>query len=697
MPTLDGQRARLARVLREAPAIVPALLALALFVIWAGSELGYPVTHWAPGGLILLALLAIALLAARPRLGQVPRTTRIALACLALYAALSYLSILWAQVPGDAWEGANRTLLYVLVFALFSLWPLRGSAAALLLCAWALAMIALAAYVLLHVDAARSAAGFFSDGRLKYPAGYENAAAACWCIVMWPALLLARSRQIPTVLRGVLAGGSVLLGDVALLSESRGSLFATVIMLILVFALLPGRVRTFLVVAPVAIGIAVTTPTVLHVGDRLLDGGDVKAAIHAVTVAVLLAAAAVGLVVGAGAAIERRDALSESSRARLRTGVAAIAVATLVGLLVGGLVVAGNPVGRVEHAWQTFKRGYSANNTHVNRLVGGLGSGRYDFYRVALDEFKAHPLLGIGADNFQTQYLAHARTEETPHYPHSVELRTLVQGGVVGALIGFVGLAAALLCAGGGALTRVARRRDPLGATVAAAALAGFVYWLVHGSFDWFWEFAGLGAPAFALLGIACALGSRKPPDSASSETETAAVAPAPAARAAGARRGLAVPAALALALVAAAAGVSFALPWLSQLQVENAAKIWTTAPRQAYAKLKDAAGLNPLDSEPYLVEGSIALRFADLARADRAFSRALARDSDNAYATLERGAIASALGHRADALRMLERAALLSPRDEVIQKSLSFVRKGERLSIEELNQAIFAKARQLA
>ena len=136
--------------------------------------------------------------------------------------------------------------------------------------------------------------------------------------------------------------------------------------------------------------------------------------------------------------------------------------------------------------------------------MSGLGSNRYDFYRVALDEFLHHPLVGIGADNFQQQYLVHGRSEETPHYPHSVELRTLSQTGLIGALLALVGLGAALLAA-----ARGLRGSDPLGRAVVAAALAGFAYWVVHGSFDWFWEFAGLGAPAFALLGLACALAPR--------------------------------------------------------------------------------------------------------------------------------------------------------------------------------------------
>ena len=153
---------------------------MALFVVWAASQAGYPVTHWAPGALIVLALLAIALFSVPVRLAQVPVALRIALACLALYTALSFLSILWAAVPGDAWEGANRTLLYLVVFALFSLWPRRGASAALLLGAWTIAMIALAVFVMLHVDASSDPARLFSEGRLKYPAGYENASAAMW-------------------------------------------------------------------------------------------------------------------------------------------------------------------------------------------------------------------------------------------------------------------------------------------------------------------------------------------------------------------------------------------------------------------------------------------------------------------------------------------------------------------------------------
>jgi tetratricopeptide (TPR) repeat protein/predicted secreted protein len=679
--------------LREAPATVPALAAMVLFFLWATDEAGYPVTHWGPGGLIVLALLVMALGAVGLRAAEIPRAVRVALACLAGYTVLSFLSILWAAVPGEAWEGANRTLLYLLVFALFACWRQRGASAALLLCSWTLALIALAAFAALHVNAAGSTSlqALIPGGRLLYPSGYPNANAAQWLMAFWPALLLARSERLPWALRGLLAGGAVLLAEVALLSQSRGSLYATPVMLVLVFALLPGRTRTFALLVPVAAGIGAAAPAVLRVGDHLHNGQVMTTAVHAAIVAMFLASLAVGLLVALGAAAESRASLSEASSMRMRKAVAAIAILTAVAVVAGGLAAAGNPVSRIRHGWDTFKGGYSADSATGSRLISGLGSSRYDFYRVALDEFLAHPLVGIGADNFQEQYLAHGRSEETPRYPHSVELRTLVETGLVGVLLALVGLGGALVAA-----ARALRGADPLARSVVAAALAGFGYWVVHGSFDWFWEFAGLGAPAFAMLGLACALAPRSRVTGPS--PAIASHAPGPAGpsrpRPGSLHRRLGIAAGL---LVGSLAAISLAAPWLSQLEIESAARIWTKAPATAYARLDDATHLNPLSDEADVVAGSIALRYGELARAERDFKLALSRTPGDSYATLELGAIASASGHRASALDLLERTVRLDPREPLARQALRLVREGRRLNIEELDRRILLKAGELA
>ena len=681
---------RLTASLREAPATVPALAAIALFVVWSADQAGYPVTHWAPGTLIILGLLAIAvgLVGLRPR--EIPLPTRIALAALAAFTAFSFLSILWAGVPGDAWEGANRSLLYLLVFALFACWRQRGPTAALLLATWTLAMIGLAAYVALHLDAASSASlgTLLPFGRLTYPSGYANANAAQWLMAFWPALLLARSPSLPWALRGVLAGGAVLLAEVALLSQSRGSLYATPVVLVLVFALLPGRARTFALLVPVAAGVGAAAPAVLRVGNHLRDDAVVPATLHTALTVTLVAALAVAMVVALGAAVEDRLAVADASARRIRSGVGVVAIVTLVAVLAGGWIAAGDPLARAHHAWETFKsgRGYAANSAGSS-LTSGLGSNRYDFYRVSLDEFTGHALVGIGADNFQQQYLLHRRSDETPRYPHSVELRTLVQTGLTGTLLALVGLGAALLAGGRALRGHPARERDPLGSFVAAAALGGFAYWAVHGSVDWFWEFAGLGAPAFAMLGLACALAPRASPSGAPASRD------ASAARHRSLRPRLAIAAGL---LLAVAVVVSLAAPWLSRLQIQSAARVWRTAPQTAYARLDDAASLNPLSDEALVVSGNIAVRLGDLRRADREFARAMERVPLDAYATLERGAIASTKGERRRALGLLERAAQLNPRDPLAREALHLARSGRRVSVQRLNLAILTQARQL-
>lgn len=148
--------------------------------------------------------------------------------------------------------------------------------------------------------------------------------------------------------------------------------------------------------------------------------------------------------------------------------------------------------------------------------------------------------------------------------------------------------------------------------------------------------------------------------------------------------------------LLALAAATSLAAPWLSERQIQSAARIWPQAPLTAYGRLGEAAKLNPLSDRPYLVEGSIALRYNDLTRAQRAFAQALVRVPDDAYAVLELGAIASQSGAHARALVLLERAVRLDPRDPLARETLATARAGRHVSVQALNRSILLKAEQL-
>ncbi len=145
-----------------------------------------------------------------------------------------------------------------------------------------------------------------------------------------------------------------------------------------------------------------------------------------------------------------------------------------------------------------------------------VGSGRYDFWRVAVHAVKAHPVGGLGQDNFADYYITRRHTGEEPRWTHSLEFRLLAHTGIVGFVLFFVFLIAAVVAA---ALAIRRGRGKPLLAAAAAGGILPLLPWLVHGSVDWFWEVPALSGPAFAFLGMAAGLGRRR--------DEPTAVAPA--------------------------------------------------------------------------------------------------------------------------------------------------------------------------
>src|SRR3954453_13398893 len=76
---------RLLPPLAATPATLPALLAVGVFLIWSTAQAAYPVAGWAPGTLLLPALLVMTLIAVPVRLGEVPRPVLVAAACLAAF------------------------------------------------------------------------------------------------------------------------------------------------------------------------------------------------------------------------------------------------------------------------------------------------------------------------------------------------------------------------------------------------------------------------------------------------------------------------------------------------------------------------------------------------------------------------------------------------------------------------------------
>jgi O-Antigen ligase len=655
--------------LAGSPALVQALIATALLVVLGAAEAGFYPTSWMPAGLFLIALAVMSAWALGPP-RDLPGASKAALSLLAGYGAWTFLSIIWADQQAIAWEGANRTAIYVLIFALFTLWPVDERGGRLVIGVFALGIAAVGLVVLLSADASSDPLGYFIGLRLAEPAGYINANVALWTLGLLACVFTAASRETPPWLRPIFLGGAGVLASLAVLGQSRGWALALPAALLVFVLVTPGRVRLLFAIGAVGVATLVQRDRLLSVHDDF-EPGLVDSLLHDATVGILVGAAVLALIGLAWALADSRMELSGTASRRLGQAVALLALVAVAGLAV--LAVSGDALGGVGDRWEEFKDGGGPESGETRFASGG--SNRWDFWSVAWELFEEEPIGGIGMENFQVEYLRRGTSEERPQFPHSLELGVLSQTGVIGAALLAGGLIAALAAA-----WRV--RAGPRGRRAVAGAAVGIAaYWFLHASVDWFWEFAALTGTAMAMLGLAGALGPRR-------QTADEYAEDAPARRLAGA---------IAAGVAAAALALSLALPWGSELLIRDASENWTEDPQVAFDQLETAERLNPLSTVPSLTAASIALEIDDVPRARDGFTDALEKDPESAYALLELGAIAAERDERAEAISLLRRAVVLTPRDEILRETLRDVRAGRRVSVQAINERIRARARSQA
>jgi O-antigen ligase len=637
---------------------LPLLPLVAVFIGWGAHDGGYSPVAWLPGALFALATLLTLVLALREELVR-PRPVVVAECLLLAYTVWCYASIGWAQVRGDALDGANRTLLYLCVFVLFSRRHLQPRLVLAFLGVYAVVIAVVGLVDLWGADDVRAS---FVAGRLATPISYPDANAALFLIAALPTVVIATRRRTPPLVRGLLLASAGVLVELALLCQSRASLVALPLAGLVLLALTPRRVALVIAAAVVAIPVLASLHRVLAVYPAVFSGhgvdprlAEARSAVGWTALALLFAGIALGL-------IDRRLLLPGHAQRVLRTGSAVAAAAAVCAGVAVFVVEVGNPAAEARTAWHRFKNlEPGVESSRSSHLFSGVGGPRYDIWRVAVDEFRRSPLRGVGVDNFAVDYLRLGRTKAEPMYPHSLELRLLAQTGIVGTLL-FGGFLAAALTA--------AARAFRLGTTaergVVGACLAVFAYWFAHGSVDWLWAFPGLAAPALAWL----ALATRASPASSSQPARGLPVL----------RYGLVAP--------ALAAGLLLAATWLAAHEVENATAGWRGNPHLAYRRLDLAARLNPWSDAAPLTSGVIAARAGDGPRARRAFGKALARNPYSWFAHVELASVESVAGRRRRALAQLRRAQALDPRQPVIINALASVRRGERLTPDALDQA---------
>lgn len=500
--TVDAETARPAPraevLLGRAGGLAPlALLLLPLGAgLWmAGHGGGYTVDEWGLWSAATALAVAVVLIAVEPpRLGVLPWVAPAALAAIGVY---GWLSVGWADWPENALVEGDRFVFYACAFALalLALGLVEGRRVAVWLAAGSAGLIALLQAWMLWTN---GDVGAFSFGRLVGGIGYGGGMAALVAIGVWPLIALASERGTPIALRLAAALGAGAGAALVIPTGARAALFALIASGVVFLLVTPTPIRCTALVAPATVVIGLRWHE-LNAAFAPSAGSSQAKTVGAATLLTAVVCAAAALI---QALLDRRVRLGAEAR-RMTTAVATAVVICGVLLALGGfsITVSGGPGGFVHDKWHEFQQQGSPYRGDADSRFGSVGTGRYDLWRAAVLIFRDHPLHGIGAGNFLSDYAILGRSTDQPFHAHSEFLETASTLGIPG-LLGFT-LAVGLPLA---AAIRLRFRGATAGERLLAAAMAGGLSeFLLHAAVDWTWQLAACVMPALLLAAAACA------------------------------------------------------------------------------------------------------------------------------------------------------------------------------------------------
>ncbi len=596
----------------------------------------YDSSIWAPAGLGLLVLLTAALIAGPIRL---PRRAVVAPAAIAALALLSLASALWTDSIEQAVVAGNRLLVYGALLALIVVLLRSDRGAVLAFAAFAAGALAVGGWVLAGMLGGDES--LFLGGRLHEPLAYINGQAHFFVLAFWPCLALAERRRAAwgAPLAGLGLAGATLFAGLAVLGQSRGAVLAGALSLVLVLALLPGRLRRIVALLVAAACLAPALPALLAVyrdagaADGLRDAAG----------GLLLAAVAAGAI---WALLVRFEERASAGGLRARRAVAAGVAALALAAAVAGVVSADRIAGFAERQYTAFVTlGGPQGEPTASRLASGAGN-RYDYWRVALDAWREHPIAGVGAGGYDKPYFAERTTTEDIRQPHSLPLEVLAELGLVGGVM----FAVALVLIAAGAWRRI---RDGGRAPVVVAGLGVVTAWLVHTSVDWMHLLPGL--TAVALLGAAVLLRPAHREDGAQ---------PAPDAVVAPARRGARLVPAILVAIAVTVAALSLSRQGLTEIYVDRAGDALAREPERALVEANRALRLDREAIAAYYVKAAALARFGDGDAARAVLLDAARREPSDFVTWTLLGDLTVRQGDLRAARSSYRRAARLNPRD---------------------------------
>ena len=416
--------------------------------------------------------------------------------------------MLWAPSAEEAFAEFNRVTLYLGAFLLVLLLGRRASLGrwcdALALAIVAITALALVSRLFPGALPDRGLAAFLPSAatRLSFPLGYWNGLAVFVAFAVPLLLRLAIVAQ-SLLVRGVAVASIPALAATIYLTSSRGGV-ATALTGTAVFLALTARRWTAVAALVVGTVGALGAVSILLPRTQLVNGpleGEL-ASRQGWTAAILIAL--VCIVTGAGWAVASAALAGRDQRPRW-LGIAA--VATLAVALVAGIALA-DPVERFHDFKQVPVSAAGPGEEDFVRahLLSGNGSGRWQFWTVAVEAWKEHPLEGVGAGSYEHWWAEHASFAYFVRDAHSLYLETLGELGLVGLTL-VVGLLATGLVSGA-RRTQAARDEERVSTAALTAVLGSFALAL---GLDWIWELTAVSLVGIVVLALLTGLATQPP------------------------------------------------------------------------------------------------------------------------------------------------------------------------------------------
>ena len=466
----------------------------------AGVELWLPVAA-AVLGLVFITLLVVDYFA------DVPRIAWVLVGLLVVLVAVKGLSLTWSIGRTETIQELLRSSMYLAAFALaaasLSSWRLVGP----FVDGMNLIAGVVAGYgVLQKVNSVEYPSNTPDGVRVGSTLEYANTVAVV--LGMGIALGLGRLTQLRNpVARGLYAVLILVFGVILYLTFSRGGMLAMAAGLVVLFAVSGRRLEMFgsllLVSGPLGWlvwrvqGLDTFFEYVSEEAPKAADGATFRNYLIVAAVQTFLLQTIYAFLVG-------RYELTPALRRSL--GIAAV-VATLAVVGTVGYMVYGGQQGS-EELLGAFSRKVEDTEDVRDRLTSLSSNSRSNYWRVAWEEWKEHPLTGTGAGTFQYTWLENRPGFGGVRQVHNAYLEQGTETGVV-AFLALTGFAALLLGYAAWAAWRVRSGEAEERKVLLAGLTAAVAVYLVSSALEWHWYIPPSTLYFFILAGVTIRLAAR--------------------------------------------------------------------------------------------------------------------------------------------------------------------------------------------